>query len=422
MSTETDELRRLETCAAGSYEIGELVARGGFARCVVRHGRGTSVVIVFPFVVAAVACRATARFRAPRADLHRAPASLPTIRSVRACRRADDRAEPLVVKVTSLGRGADGGGGISVAAARRVAAEVRALLALDGTGGAVPSDDDDDDDDDDDASRALFPRLHDFYLVTGSPSAPSHPVESHLVTTMCAGSRDLRAYIRAARADRRVGLPESQARFYLAELAAALHAVHTRALLAHGDVKPDNVVVDAITGHILLVDYDLAKPLPNDRQTIAKRPPPNDHRQTTIAKRVVVAGTEAYASPELAAGGAPDAASDWWAFAVVAYELCHGRVPFEPGAACVASASTHRACFPPPTSGGPSPGVSEDMKGMIVAMTRRPVAAATDRLGGWSELVSCGVFVGLERARRGGVPIEEGWVTLPGDAWGTTGG
>ena len=41
MSTETDELRRLETCAAGSYEIGELVARGGFARCVVRHGRGT---------------------------------------------------------------------------------------------------------------------------------------------------------------------------------------------------------------------------------------------------------------------------------------------------------------------------------------------------------------------------------------------
>mmetsp|Transcript_10412 Transcript_10412/g.46966 ORF Transcript_10412/g.46966 Transcript_10412/m.46966 type:complete len:152 (-) Transcript_10412:656-1111(-) len=96
MSTETDELRRLETCAAGSYEIGELVARGGFA-------------------------------------------------SVRACRRAD-RAEPLVVKVTSLGRGADGGGGISVAAARRVAAEVRALLALDGTGGVVPSGDDDDDD------------------------------------------------------------------------------------------------------------------------------------------------------------------------------------------------------------------------------------------------------------------------------------
>ena len=61
------------------------------------------------------------------------------------------------------------------------------------------------------------------------------------------------------------------------------------------------------------------------------------------------------------------------------------------------------------------------MKGMIVAMTRRPVAAATDRLGGWSELISCGVFAGLERARRGGVPIALGWVTLPGDAWGTGG-
>ena len=241
------------------------------------------LVFVFPFVVAAIACRATARFRAPRADLHRAPASLPTIRSVRACRRAD-RAEPLVVKVTSLGRGADGGGGISVAAARRVAAEVRALLALDGTGGVVPSDDDDDDDDDD-ASRALFPRLYDFYLVT-SPSAPSHLMESHLVTTMCAGGRDLRAYLRAARANRRVGLPESQARFYLAELAAALHAVHMIARLAHGDVKPDNVLVDASAGHILLVDFDLAKPLPNEhRQTVAKRASPNEHRQTSIAKR-----------------------------------------------------------------------------------------------------------------------------------------
>lgn len=361
-------------------------------------------------MVAAIACRATARFRAPRADLHRAPASLPTIRSVRACRRAD-RAEPLVVKVTSLGRGADGGGGISVAAARRVAAEVRALLALDGTGGVVPSGDDDDDD----ASRALFPRLYDFYLVT-SPSAPSHPVESHLVTTMCAGGRDLRAYLRAARASRRVGLPESQARFYLAELAAALHAMHTVARLAHGDVKPDNVLVDASTGHILLVDFDLARPLPNEhRQTVAKRASPNEHRrQTSIAKRVVVAGTEAYASPELAAGGAPDPAADWWAFAVVAYELCHGEVPFEPGTRG-ASASTHRVRFP-------SPGVSEDMRGMIVAMTRRPVADVADRLGassGWTELATCGVFAGLERARRGGVPYREGWVTLPGDAWGT---
>ena len=42
MSTETDELRRLETCAAGSYEIGELVARGGFARCVTRRGTSSS--------------------------------------------------------------------------------------------------------------------------------------------------------------------------------------------------------------------------------------------------------------------------------------------------------------------------------------------------------------------------------------------
>jgi serine/threonine protein kinase len=222
-----------------------------------------------------------------------------TIHSVHVCRRADDAA-PLAVKVVSLSSKADGGGTmmISAGSASRIAAEVRALRALDGTGGSIPTDDDDDDDVD--ASRSLFPRFHDFYLAPSS--SPVGGWDAHLVSSMCPGARDLRAYLRAARDRGRCGLPESQARFYLAELAAALHAVHTVARLAHGDVKPENVAVSSATGHISLVDFDLSTDL-GDRGVQRVGSPAMDENCQKVGTRVVVAGTEAYMSPELIAGG-----------------------------------------------------------------------------------------------------------------------
>jgi serine/threonine protein kinase len=308
---------------------------------------------------------------------------------------------------------------ISAGSASRIAAEVRALRALDGTGGSIPTDDDDDDDVD--ASRSLFPRFHDFYLAPSS--SPVGGWDAHLVSSMCPGARDLRAYLRAARDRGRCGLPESQARFYLAELAAALHAVHTVARLAHGDVKPENVAVSSATGHISLVDFDLSTDL-GDRGVQRPSSPAMDENCQNVGTRVVVAGTEAYMSPELIAGDPRDAASDWWAFAVVAYELVHGRVPFgSPKSRHPFSSRVHvpsaRVHFPAADEGGPDPALSEDMKGMIVAMTRRPAAGVWDRLGGWAELAHCGCFEGLTRVPRVAVPREDCWVTLPGDEWGT---
>lgn len=308
---------------------------------------------------------------------------------------------------------------ISAGSASRIAAEVRALRALDGTGGSIPTDDDDDDDVD--ASRSLFPRFHDFYLAPSS--SPVGGWDAHLVSSMCPGARDLRAYLRAARDRGRCGLPESQARFYLAELAAALHAVHTVARLAHGDVKPENVAVSSATGHISLVDFDLSTDL-GDRGVQRVGSPAMDENCQKVGTRVVVAGTEAYMSPELIAGDPRDAASDWWEFAVVAYELVHGRVPFgSPKSRHPFSSRVHvasaRVHFPAADEGGPDPALSEDMKGMIVAMTRRPAAGVWDRLGGWAELAHCGCFEGLTRVPRVAVPREDRWVTLPGDEWAT---
>ena len=303
---------------------------------------------------------------------------------------------------------------ISAGSASRIAAEVRALRALDGTGGSIPTDDDDDDAVD--ASRSLFPRFHDFYLAPSS--SPVGGWDAHLVSSMCPGARDLRAYLRAARDRGRCGLPESQARFYLAELAAALHAVHTVARLAHGDVKPENVAVSSATGHISLVDFDLSTDL-GDRGFQRPSSPAMDENHQKVGTRVVVAGTEAYMSPELIAGDPRDAASDWWAFAVVAYECVHGRVTFgSPKSRHPFSSRVHvasaRVHFPAADEGGPDPALSEDMKGMIVAMTRRPASGVGDRLGGWAELAHCGCFEGLTRVPRVAVPREDRWVTLPG--------
>ena len=357
----------------------------------------------------------------PRVNLTSNLLSYPsTIHSVHVCRRADDAA-PLAVKVVSLSSKADGGGTmvISAGSASRIAAEVRALRALDGTGGSIPTDDDDDNDVD--ASRSLFPRFHDFYLAPSS--SPVGGWDAHLVSSMCPGARDLRAYLRAARDRGRCGLPESQARFYLAELAAALHAVHTVARLAHGDVKPENVAVSSATGHISLVDFDLSTDL-GDRGVQRVGSPAMDENCQKVGTRVVVAGTEAYISPELIAGDPRDAASDWWEFAVVAYELVHGRVPFgSPKSRHPFSSRVHvasaRVHFPAADEGGPDPALSEDMKGMIVAMTRRPAAGVWDRLGGWAQLAHCGCFEGLTRVPRVAVPREDRWVTLPGDEWAT---
>ena len=82
----------------------------------------------------------------------------------------------------------------------------------------------------------------------------------------------------------------------------------------------------------------------------------------------------------------------------------------------MASARVH---FPAADEGGPDPALSEDMKGMIVAMTRRPASGVGDRLGGWAELAHCGCFEGLTRVPRVAVPREDCLVTLPGDEWAT---
>jgi serine/threonine protein kinase len=96
----------------------------------------------------------------------------------------------------------------------------------------------------------------------------------------------------------------------LHSMAEALAHAH-RQDIAHGDLKPGNILVGA-DGRAKLVDF---------------LPP---------AAPGTVALTPAYASAARAGGAAPTPADDVFSFAVIAYELLAGRHPFGRGAAAEA--------------------------------------------------------------------------------------
>jgi eukaryotic-like serine/threonine-protein kinase len=83
--------------------------------------------------------------------------------------------------------------------------------------------------------------------------------------------------------------------------------------VAHRDLKPDNIIIDA-EDRIHLIDFGIAREV--------------GARRLTFAKLTKSMGTPDYVSPEQVRGKRGDARSDIYALGVIFYEMLTGEVPF----------------------------------------------------------------------------------------------
>jgi len=106
--------------------------------------------------------------------------------------------------------------------------------------------------------------------------------------------------------------PIATVRAMLREVADALAYAHARHVV-HRDVKPDNILVEAASGHVLVSDFGIA------------RAAEGDARLTVTG---VAVGTPAYMSPEQAMGDRDvDGRADIYALGVVGYQMLAGELP-----------------------------------------------------------------------------------------------
>ena len=128
--------------------------------------------------------------------------------------------------------------------------------------------------------------------------------------------------------------------WYASQLIEAVEFLHSRGIL-HCDLKPENVLLDATTGHLLLADFGCA--LDTKQQQEPEEP------QSLLFPR----GTALYASPEILRASSPcvlTVAVDYWSVGCILHAMLHGQSPFDRGSealtvrAIVAYAAGEKEC------------------------------------------------------------------------------
>ncbi len=142
-------------------------------------------------------------------------------------------------------------------------------------------------------------------------------------------------------------LDAEEALSLLAGVAKGLDAAHAAGIV-HGDVKPQNVLLDS-SGDALLTDFGLTRELGMTRAT----------------QSVAVMGTVAYIAPEIIHGMRATPASDRYSLAAMTFECLTGRPPYpRPTAAATLFAHTSE---PPPAASEARPGLPDAVDPILEA-------------------------------------------------------
>jgi len=106
-----------------------------------------------------------------------------------------------------------------------------------------------------------------------------------------------------------------------AQIAEALHTAHSHGVV-HGDIKPENIVVQA-GGAPKLFDFGIARQVGAETATLTRSV--HDLGETP---RAAIAGTVAYMPPEILRGESGDMRSDLYSLGVVLFEISAAQRPF----------------------------------------------------------------------------------------------
>lgn len=130
-------------------------------------------------------------------------------------------------------------------------------------------------------------------------------------------------------------LPEEDARFYAAEVIAALEYLHLMGFI-YRDLKPENILLHQ-SGHVMLSDFDLSARAERRggaaamiRQATPNSAPLVDTRSCIADLRTnSFVGTEEYIAPEVIKGCGHSSAVDWWTLGILIYEMIFATTPFK---------------------------------------------------------------------------------------------